>query len=106
LAARTGGAEFARFGLTLMTCNEEYVSITATNPKLAKVVNSSRYCGNCKGFHPHRLIQAALGMSRRPERLYASSRLRAVEQLERYGLDATGLCDRDGYVHFRSRWLM
>jgi len=106
LAHRSAGAALARFGLTLMRCGESHVWLTATNPALAKVINSVRYGGNCKGFHPHRLVQVTLGMPRRPRRLYESSRLRAGERLEQYGLDATSLCDRDGYVHLTSHWVM
>jgi hypothetical protein len=106
LADRAGGAELARFGLTLMACHDDYVSLTATNPELARVINSARYGRNRKGFHTHRLTQAALGMPRRPRRLYESSRLRAGERLEQFGVDATGLCDRSGYVHLKSNWVM
>jgi len=106
LSDRTGGDALARFGLTLMGCDDEYVSLTATNPALARVINSARYSRNRKGFQPHRLTQVTLGMPRRPRRLYESSRLRAAERLEQYGLDATSLCDRDGYVHLTSNWVM
>jgi hypothetical protein len=106
LAGRRAAAPLARFGLTLMRCDENHVWLTATNPELARVINSARYGNNRKGFNPHRLVQVVLGMSRRPERLYASSRLRAGERLEQFGLDATDLCDSDGYVHLTSNWVM
>jgi hypothetical protein len=106
LSEREGGAALARFGLTLMACDDDDVALTATNPELARVINSARYGDNRKGFHPHRLTQAALGMPRRPRRLYESSRLRAGERLEQFGVDATGLCDRSGYVHLKSNWVM
>jgi len=111
--ARTGesitcpktGKRLGDYGLAIVDHHQlNRVVLRATNPGFAKIHNRARYAPGSTTVAIARLIELALGLRQRPQRVTDEMRLRVGYVLDEYGLHSDDLYHAVGRVRVYSRW--
>lgn len=96
--------ELGRKGLALMAVDHGTVTLRATNPELATLINHCRLGTQPRGTLCHTLVQHALGLPERPKRLKSAVRLQAALIYERFDVDASELLESPVRARLVSKW--
>jgi len=102
--ASDSGKKLGKHGLAIIDRGTHTVSLRATSPILAKLVNRCRYMPGRATANTARLIEMVLGLSHRPVRLTDEMRLRTAYGLESWRLQFDGLLEQRDRVTLASAW--
>lgn len=94
----------SRHGLILEARGPEGVTLEASSPDLARIINSTRYGTGRRGFLQRSLITDVLGLAQPPKRITQQMRLETTFLLETHQIDANEVLDRKDYARLESHW--
>jgi hypothetical protein len=93
----------AKFGLAIMACDRNTVTLRGTAPRLACLVNLARH-GLGQGFRCEQMVEAATAIRLRARHITDDLRLRAAIAFDQFEVDVPGLLAGEAEPDLVSRW--